>query len=144
MSYHVTSKFGRMEFHLLESTASAVICWRQGSLWQGTFDYRFSVLTSKKASSDLRYTVSGRLGVQASDLHEPYPGVYSMLGIDSSSASPVKRKNSGADFRGLPALLIAFGCLVFALTVIAIAYLCVMKRKYADFAHTASHSNLHF
>ena len=89
----------------------------------------FSTITGKQAASNLKYTVSGRLGVQASDIHKPYPGLDMwQTGTGSENASPVKSAGN-SNFDGYPALLIAFGCIVFALALAAMAYLCVIRRR---------------
>ena len=86
------------------------------------------------ASSSLKYTISSRLGVQASEVHEPYfnslhPSKSHGLGgaADDDNAAPRRVSESG--FNGLPILLIFFGCLVFALALAALVYLCVIRRR---------------
>lgn len=88
-----------------------------------------STISGKKPASDLKYTISGRLGVQAKDIHKPYPGLDMWTaGQGHENAAPVKSSGS-SNFSGYPGVLIAFGCLVFALTLVALVYLCSIRRK---------------
>lgn len=80
-------------------------------------------ISSKQASSNLKYAIAGHLGVQAADVHEPYISTYE----SASNASPIR--TAGSTYEGFPTLLIIFGCLVFALAFVAICYLCFIKRK---------------
>jgi hypothetical protein len=82
-------------------------------------------VTGKQASSNLKYAVSGRLAVQASDIHPPY--INSLTGSGDSNSQPVKQ--AGSNFDGVPAFLIAVGVIMFALAIIAIIYLCCIRRK---------------
>jgi hypothetical protein len=78
----------------------------------------------------LKYAVSSRLAVQASSVHAPYVDAPGGL-PGSKSISPVLPviAGSGSGFDGLPAALIAIGCVVFALALAAIVYLCLIKKK---------------
>ena len=82
--------------------------------------------------------MSSVLGVQAAGVHEPHPGALRMARPPGLSNQPVIEPApsqagpggySGSDYSGLPAVLVAVGCLVFALTLAAMAYLCVIKRR---------------
>ena len=85
-------------------------------------------MTGKQAASNLKYAVSGRLAVQASDIHPPY--VNSLAGtreIGRANSLPVEQ--TGTTYEGVPGFLIAIGCIMFALAVLAIIYLCFIRRK---------------
>ena len=84
----------------------------------------FSKITGKHAASNLKYAVSGRLAVQASDIHPPYINI---LSRDFADSQPVKESESGYD--GVPAFLIAVGCIMFAVAIVAMVYLCFIRRK---------------
>ncbi len=87
----------------------------------------FRRITSKQAASNLKYAVSSRLAVQASDIHAPYedaPG--GLPGSKNIDPLPV---GEGRSIDGLPAALIAIGCLIFAFAVGAIIYFCCLKNK---------------
>ena len=78
--------------------------------------------------------MAGKLSAQASGIHEPYLTTYMAPSLADSTgeASPIRTGgsgSSGAAFTGFPAALLAFGCLVFALALAAMAYLCVIKRR---------------
>ena len=85
-------------------------------------------MTGKQAASNLKYAVSGRLAVQASDIHPPY--VNSLAGIqESGRANSLPVEQAGTNYEGVPGFLIAIGCIMFALAVVAIIYLCFIRRK---------------
>jgi hypothetical protein len=88
----------------------------------------YSKVTGKQAASNLKYAVSGRLAVQASDIHPPFVNVLTgskdFAGADSQ---PVQ--GAGSNFDGVPAFLIAVGCIMFAVAVVVIVYLCFIRRK---------------
>ena len=85
-----------------------------------------SKITGKQAASNLKYAVSGRLAVQASDIHPPYINILSGS-RDFADSQPVKE--SGSNYDGVPAFLIAVGCIMFAVAVAAMVYLCFIRRK---------------
>ena len=89
-----------------------------------------SKITDRQASSNMKYAVSSRLAIQASNIHAPYPDA-PLPG--SKSISPVPVIDSQSNFDGLPAALISIGCLVFAFAFAAVMYLCIMRRKYVKY-----------
>ena len=107
-------------FHVLDPKSGKVLTYNN-ELVQ-------SKITDKRASSNLKYTVSSLLEVQASEVHQPYldapGGLPGSKGIVDPPVRPVR-----SNFDGLPAALIAIGCLVFAFAFAAILYLCIMRRK---------------
>ena len=109
-------------FHVLDPKSGKVLTYND--------DLVQSKITDKRASSNLKYTVSSLLEVQASEVHEPYldaPG--GLPGSKGIIDTPVRAGGVRSNFDGLPAALIAIGCLVFAFAFAAILYLCIMRRK---------------
>ena len=89
-----------------------------------------SKIISKRGSSNLKYAVSSRLAIQASQIHAPYPDLPGGLpGSQSISGSLPTKSDSQSTFKGLPAALISIGCLVFAFAFAAVMYLCIMRKK---------------
>lgn len=109
-------------FHVVDSNSGKVL----------PYDHPLvqSRITNRQSSSDLKYAVSSRLAIQASNIHPPYPdapgglpGSQSIPGLTSGST------DSASNFDGLPAALISIGCLVFAFAFAAVMYLVIMRKK---------------
>jgi len=84
-------------------------------------------ISGKSAQTSLKYTITGDLHVQASEIrapHQPPPLTTAVPSITSVKSLESERYN------GYPAVLIAIGCLVFALSFIAIIYLLILYAKY--------------
>ena len=89
-------------------------------------------VTGKQAASNIKYTLSSELNVQASDIHPPFKKVLEAMARDENLASrAVKAGGPGSEqgFGALPAVLIAIGCIVFALAVGSIIYLLCIRRR---------------
>jgi len=77
--------------------------------------------------------LSSELNVQASDIHPPFKKVLEAMARDENLASrAVIAGGPGSEqgFGALPAVLIAIGCIVFALAVGSIIYLLCIRRRY--------------
>jgi len=56
--------------------------------------YQFcSKITGKQASSDLKYAISGRLGVQAFDIHPPYVNSFTGSKNLDANSQPIRQVN---------------------------------------------------
>merc|ERR1712241_1356204 len=111
-------------FHVVNRTTGKVLPYQD--------EWVKRKITNERASTDLKYIVTSRLGVQATDIHVPYKDLPDGLpGSKGIGTLPINGPIKGG-FDGLPAALIAIGCLVFALAFAAIIYLCIMRRKQVE------------
>jgi len=84
-------------------------------------------ISGKSAQTSLKYTITGDLHVQASEIRAPHqvqPLTTAMPASTSVKSLETER------YHGYPAVLIAIGCLVFALSFAAIIYLLILYAKY--------------
>ena len=95
-----------------------------------------SKITAKRASSNLKYTVSSLLEAQASDIHEPYFDVPRGLpGSKGIMDPPVRRVRSGWSAGGGPNCH-AIGCLVY----LQQSFICLKKKK--NYFHLWPNANI--
>ena len=83
-------------------------------------------ITGKAAQTSLKYTITGDLHVQASEIRAPHIG--SPFTTVAPSSTAVTHR-AALQYSGYPSVLIAIGCLVFALSFAAIIYLLVLYAK---------------
>jgi protocadherin-15 len=83
-------------------------------------------ITSRSAQTSLKYTITGDLHIQASEIRSPHLG--SALTTSAPSSTAVTTL-AALQYSGYPSVLIAVGCLVFALSFAAIIYLLVLYAK---------------
>ena len=83
-------------------------------------------ITGRPAQTSLKYTITGDLHVQASEIRAPYMGNPFTTAAPSSTAVT---HLAALQYSGYPSVLIAIGCLVFALSFAAIIYLLVLYAK---------------
>ena len=83
-------------------------------------------ITGKAAQTSLKYTITGDLHVQASEIRPPHLG--SPFTTVAPSSTAVTHR-AALQYSGYPSVLIAIGCLVFALSFAAIIYLLVLYAK---------------
>merc|ERR1719422_1503561 len=88
-----------------------------------------SRLLARQAQTSIRYTITGDLHVQASELRAPPPD-YFISSSGLGATVPQVRSLAPSRYAGYPALLIAVGCFVFALSVAAIIYLLMVYARY--------------
>merc|ERR1719474_2273631 len=84
-------------------------------------------ISGKSAQTSLKYTITGDLHVQASKIRvpqQPQPLTTAIPVFTSVKSLEIER------YHGYPAVLIAIGCLVFALSLTAIIYLLILYAKY--------------
>jgi len=84
-------------------------------------------ISGKSAQTSLKYTITGDLHVQASEIrapHQPQPLTTAIPVSTSVKSLEIER------YHGYPAVLIAIGCLIFALSLTAIIYLLILYAKY--------------
>merc|ERR1712223_218056 len=100
-------------------------------------------VTSESSANNIKYSVSGGLSVQASDIHPPYEEILEKMALQDVKSSGVNGLDSdvtqagvASNFDGLPAALIALGALVFAIAMIL--YLCCIRRRYSDTVEKSS------
>jgi len=84
-------------------------------------------ISGKSAQTSLKYTITGDLHVQASEIRAPHQVQPFTTAIPTSTS--VKSLDT-TRYHGYPAVLIAIGCLVFALSFAAIIYLLILYAKY--------------
>jgi len=85
-----------------------------------------NTITEDRAQTSLKYTITGAgLELQASEIRRPYPNAPVTTAAPTPSVKAVD-----TPWSGYPAALIAFGCLIFALSLAAIIYLLVLYAKY--------------
>ena len=83
-------------------------------------------ITGRPAQTSLKYTITGDLHVQASEIRAPHLGTPLTTAIPASTAVT---HQATVQYSGYPSVLIAIGCLVFALSFAAIIYLLVLYAK---------------
>ena len=83
-------------------------------------------ISGKSAQTSLKYTITGDLHVQASEIRAPHHPQPLTTAIPTSTS--VKSLETER-YHGYPAVLIAIGCLVFALSFAAIIYLLILYAK---------------
>merc|ERR1719273_2628691 len=95
-------------------------------------------VTSESSANNIKYSVSGGLSVQASDIHPPYEEILEKMALQDAKNSgsfgldsDVLQAGLPGNFDGLPAVLIALGALVFAVAIAAMLYLCCIRRRYS-------------
>jgi len=84
-------------------------------------------ITGKLAQTRLKYTITGEMHVQAREIRAPH------LGSPFTTVAPTSTSvthRASLQYSGYPSVLIAVGCLVFALSFAAIIYLLVLFAKY--------------
>ena len=82
----------------------------------------FRKIVEKSAQTSIRYTITGDLHVQASEIKVPQSEYF----ISSSPTATSVKSLSANNYAGYPAFLIAIGCFVFALSFAAIVYLLIV------------------
>ena len=79
----------------------------------------------KSSQTSIRYTITGDLHVQASEIKTPNTEYF----ISSTPLPTSVKSLSTNQYAGYPAFLIAVGCFVFAMSVAAIIYLLIIYAK---------------
>ena len=82
-------------------------------------------ITGKAAQTSLKYTITGDLHVQASEIRSPHMGNPFTTVVPTTAVT----RSASLQYSGYPSVLIAVGCLVFALSFAAIIYLLVLYAK---------------
>ena len=85
------------------------------------------LILNKTPQTNLRYTITGDLHVQASEIKAPNQEAFYYPSTSPTSTSV--KSLSENQYAGYPAFLIAVGCFVFALSFAAIIYLVILYMK---------------
>ena len=85
------------------------------------------LILNKNPQTNLRYTITGDLHVQASEIKAPHQEAF--FYPSTSPISTSVKSLSENQYAGYPAFLIAVGCFVFALSFAAIIYLIILYMK---------------
>ena len=85
------------------------------------------LILNKTPQTNLRYTITGVLHVQASEIKAPHQEAFYYPSTSPTSTSV--KSLSENQYAGYPAFLIAVGCFVFALSFAAIIYLVILYMR---------------